>query len=240
MKKVFIDFDFAKNRGATMNAKKKFVLILSLLSVVFIITTVTLVVVLTAKFQSAKAVIKVKYQATKVSAELSARYRIDGEVDEEGNQVIHDMYIEENGVINMDETVITFGPNEESSGILVPESDVLALTRDNREIIFEFCIENLSDSIVMDVSSTDLPTYGGEGDDVYNVRVNKYYTSAVDSILDNPDTIRDNSSALLVEGVQAQIQPKNCFRIYIIVTIADALYNASYAGNIVWSLTRAE
>ena len=223
-----------------MNAKKKFVLIISLLCIVFVAATVTLVAVLAARLQTSKAVIKVKYEAAKVSAEITAKYMIDGELDEEGNQIIHDMYVEKDGEIDKTQTLLVFGPGQNDSGVLVPEDETLKLTRNNKEIIFEFYIKNLSDSIGIAAKTLDLPVKGAEGDDVDNVKITKYYINDIaDSLLYTPDIIRSKDDTLLPGGVLVSILPNSTFRMYIVVTIDNLLYNASYAGNIVWSLERA-
>lgn len=225
-----------KGARYNMSARKKFVIALTSLSLVFVVAVVGLVLVLSASIQTTKAVVKVRYRADKVSAVMTTRYALydtDGNISEDGVQTMR----KANG-----DTSLAFGPSETDEGVLAPDGEI-NLSKQYRQVVFEFIFENKSSTISINVESLAFPK-------AENVKVYKYLTTDNTSYLgDTNETIKQRMSTLSTSKetvIKVAINTNGTYRIYIIVEIDKLLYDASYEtteedgyNGFAWSLTRA-
>ena len=212
--------------------------LIAVLCVAIVMVLSAIVVVLVAGNQSGTADIKVKYTAIDVAVTISANCYI-------GSETYAFNTAKDGSGVNS----ISLNPDGELSGVLYqPNSeDGLALSMENNRVVFEYIFQNDTSNINdkgIDINIT-LPRLPGlkDGVEVEGERegVNVGYAVSDTKVTDFSDLVLEdtygdaNGIVLLSAGSEVG-QTKY---IYVVVSIADPLYNALFKGGFEWTLTRA-
>ena len=197
--------------GGSMSTRKKLLISIIAVSVVLVIGIVTLIVTLVASSQLAGSGVTVNYEATGISAMVSARYFLGDE------EVV---------LKNGEQAKVLFGPNSKG-GTLKAENTTITLDETNSYVIFEYLFLNMSTSAGINIS-LNAPT---------GTNVSFAYSSS--NTMQDIDALTTTSTTLSTISLPANATGTATKYVYIVASIDDITEDASCSGSFNWSLSRA-
>jgi len=213
---------------------KKLMWTIIVLAVAIISAVTALVIVLVSNFAYTRTNVTVSYVATDVECTVSARYGIM-------NMLIPDVNIHGLGgtfsyqnMYQADGTTSTVNITIDNvSGTLSPKSNI-NLNKDSSRVILEYKFVNNSytSPILLELTSFPDNDIDGQANTGLDILYNTAYISESEMFLGYYDDVLQTSlGKVVVPAGQVKY-------VYIILTVEDLLINASFAGNIEWTMTR--
>ena len=209
-----------------MESKKKFVIMIAVLSVALIASIATMIIVLVTANQNATSAVNIKYTAQDVYVELQANATVGAVTTT----------FTDNGTTTGNSSLI-LSPTTTSGTLSQPNSNSTSinLNKTDDTVVFEYLFTNKTDNIDVKIDLTAIPgDASGETKDNLDI---KYVYS--DTELSHPEleTGSTTYTSQLLPAYSGEITKKY---IYIVASIHDYLYNASLQGNFAWALTKPD
>ncbi len=211
-----------------MKSKKILITVIALV-VALLGVIAALVVVLVNSNQSAKSNVTVTYVAEDVACQVSASYAMIN-IPAENTEVNYFTSMKD----ETSSTTLTIS-EATASGSLNPSGDI-ALDMAYSRVVFEYRFSNTMKSTPMYVELTGMPDNDTEGESLENIGLLYYNTYVSEDALFSgvyDEELKSSMGKLVV--------PAQCTKyVYLIATVNDLYANASFTGEIEWTLTRGE
>lgn len=198
-----------------MSARKKLVMSISMLCLVFVLALVAVGAVLASTQQTLQSSISVTYVAQNVSAKVKANYIIGNTstpmIGDSGNELV-------------------FTPTSVEGGSLAPEGDILL--ENNTKVIFEYIFTNTSTTFNIALNLFSSPT---------DNNMNVTYIYSDNQITNYSSLIGDaNHTPFAEQRINANDNANSTKYVYIVVEVNNLADNASFEGEYIWKMDKAD
>lgn len=202
-----------------MKSKKKFIIAISSLVVVVAIIVVALVTILAVPNADVEPKFKVKYTATDVSATVRA------------NTIVGSTRTSMKTTLGEEEIVFT-ATDEEQTSILLPQDEDIALSVENKSVVFEYIFTNNSNSV-------DVAVFLER--DLYSENISVKYSFSYTQVEDVDDLpLTTTFAPMMILGEEKEEGAFNSLYVYIKVSVVNLANDADFEGGLCFGLLEDE